>query len=385
VATFDDASSLRKFSQEVRLSGSGPMIDWLVGGFYTKEHSDAPQGQRRRADGAPYIGNNPSSCREIAGFADVTWHATDKLDIQVGGHYADNKQDYASLATVDGPVVPIFGPSTIDVTGSKDHAFTWLVTPSYKIAQDMMVFARVATGYRPGGPNAVVPNVPRDFGSDRVTSYEVGLKGQTLNRALTYDVALFQIDWKDIQLQSTDTNTQFIFYVNGPKARSRGAEVQLGLKPFAGLSVDANATYTDATLRSDLPPSSAAASYLIGSKGDRLPSTAKFAGSLSAQYDFAVSGNLDAFVGGTLVYLGKRPGGCINIPGAIRTEAPDYTTLDLRAGFSIDKGWQFSLFARNLFDKDGALILDNRNGSLGRPQATFTQPRAIGFNIAGSF
>ena len=184
MATFDDASSLRKFSQEVRLSGSGPMIDWLVGGFYTKEHSDAPQGQRRRADGAPYIGNNPSSCREIAGFADVTWHATDKLDIQVGGRYADNKQDYASLATVDGPVVPIFGPSTIDVTGSKDHAFTWLVTPSYKIAQDMMVFARVATGYRPGGPNAVVPNVPRDFGSDRVTSYEVGLKGQTLNRAL---------------------------------------------------------------------------------------------------------------------------------------------------------------------------------------------------------
>ena len=186
-------------------------------------------------------------------------------------------------------------------------------------------------------------------------------------------------------MQSTDTNTQFIFYVNGPKARSRGAEVQLGLKPFADLSVDANATYTDATLRSDLPPSSAAASYLIGSKGDRLPSTAKFAGSLSAQYHFAVSGNLDAFFGGTLVYLGKRPGGFINISGAIRTEAPDYTTLDLRAGFSIDKGWQFSLFARNLFDKDGALILDNRNGSLVRPQATFTQPRAIGFNIAGSF
>jgi len=388
-ATIDNASSLRKFSQEVRLSGSGPMIDWLVGGFYTKEHTDAPQtirllGSGGELTGTPYVGSNPSSYREIAGFADVTWHATDKLDIQVGGRYADNKQNYASLTTVDGPVAPIFGPSTINVTGSKDNAFTWLFTPSYKIAQDMMVFARVATGYRPGGPNPVVPNVPRDFGSDRVTSYEVGLKGQTLDRALTYEVALFQIDWKDIQLQSTDT-TQFIFYVNGPKARSRGAEVQLGLKPFAGLSIDANASYTDATLRSDLPPSSAAASYLIGSKGDRLPSTAKFAGSLSAQYDFAISDSLDAFVGGTMVYLGKRPGGFINIPGAVRTDAPDYTLVDLRAGFSIDKHWQLSLFARNVFDKDGVLILDNRNGSLARPQVTFTQPRTVGFNIAGSF
>jgi outer membrane receptor protein involved in Fe transport len=59
--------------------------------------------------------------------------------------------------------------------------------------------------------------------------------------------------------------------------------------------------------------------------------------------------------------------------------------VDLRAGFSIDKGWQFSLFARNILDKDGVLILNNRNGSLARPQATFTQPRTIGFNIAGSF
>jgi outer membrane receptor protein involved in Fe transport len=389
-ASVDNASSLRKFSQEVRLAGASPMFDWLVGGFYTKEHADAPQSIRVLANGGgsiatAYTGANPSSYREIAGFADLTWHATDKLDIQVGGRYADNKQTYASVTTVDSAVVPVFGPSTIDSTGSKDHAFTWLVTPSYKIARDLMVFARVATGYRPGGPNTVVPNVPRSFGSDRVTSYEFGLKGQTVNRLLSYDLALFQIDWKDIQLQSTDVATQFAFFINGPKARSRGAEAQLGLKPFAGLSVDANASYTDATLRNDLPPSSLTTSNLIGSKGDRLPSTAKFAGSLSAQYDFAVSNDLDAFVGGTLVYLGKRPGGFINIPGAVRTEAPEYTTLDLRAGFSIDKRWEFSLFARNLFDKDGVLTLDNRNGSLGRPQVNFIQPRTVGFNIAGSF
>jgi outer membrane receptor protein involved in Fe transport len=388
--TINNASSLRKFSQEVRLSASGSMFDWLVGGFYTKEHADAPQsidvlGSGGGSIATAYIGANPSSYREIAGFADLTWHATDKLDIQVGGRYADNKQTYASVTTVDSAVVPIFGPSTVDSTGSKDHAFTWLVTPSYKITQDLMVFARVATGYRPGGPNPVVFNVPRSFGSDRVTSYELGLKGQSANRVLSYDVALFQIDWKDIHLQSTDTNTQFVFFVNGSRARSRGAEVQLGLKPLAGLSIDANASYTDATLREDLPVSPATASYLIGSKGDRLPSTAKFAGSLSAQYDFAVSDNLDAFMGGTLVYLGKRPGGFVNIPGAVRTEAPEYTMVDLRAGFSIDKGWQFSLFARNILDKDGVLILNNRNGSLARPQATFTQPRTIGFNIAGSF
>ena len=387
--SFANLSSLNKFSQELRLAGSGPVVDWLVGGFYTKEHADAPQViTAQGANGAfvatPYAGLNPSSYREIAGFADVTWHITNRFDLQVGGRYAANKQTYSAISNIDTPAQIFFGPSTVDVSGSSDHAFTWLVTPSFKIAPGIMAYARVATGYRPGGVNAIVSTIPKSFGADRVTSYELGLKGRTSNRLLTYDIAAFQIDWKDIQLQNTDIISQFVFYTNGGKARSRGIEGQVQLKPWAGFTADANATFTDATLRATLP-ALAGSTPLLGVSGDRLPASAKVTASLSAQQDLTLSNHIDAFVGGSLAYVGERFGNFTNTVGAGRPKLPGYTTLDLRAGFSIDKRWQLTVYARNVTDERGLLTLDNAGGTQIYPQAVFIQPRTIGFSVSGAF
>jgi len=383
-------TELKKFSQEVRLGGEGPLVDWLVGGFYTKEKSDAPQiitvlNGSGSVAGTPYAGLNPSTYREISAFGDVTWHATNRLDIQVGARYADNKQNWSSTTVTEPQVVPIFGPSSVVPASSKDNAFTWLVTPSFKITPDMMIFARVATGYRPGGINTVLPGVPPTFDSDSVTSYELGLKGSAMDRAVTYDLALFQIDWKDIQLQSTNTANQFVYYVNAPKARSRGVEAQVSMRPWSGFTADANATYTDATLRANLPPNTLETTNLIGAKGDRLPYSAKFTGTLSLDQEIPLNDQLSGFVGGTVVYVGRRYGAFNNIAGAIRPSMPSYTSIDLRAGVSIDKAWRLSIYARNVTDRHGLLNLDSRGGSLARPQANFIQPRTVGFNVSGAF
>ena len=62
---------------------------------------------------------------------------------------------------------------------SSDSVFTYSVAPQYKPNRNTTIYARVAKGYRPGGPNAWSPDapvaVPRQFGPDPTTTYEGGL------------------------------------------------------------------------------------------------------------------------------------------------------------------------------------------------------------------
>lgn len=387
--TFDNRSRTNKFSQELRLASTGPVVDWLVGGFYTKEHSDTPQSliATRGSDAiTAYQGLNPSSYRDQAVFADVTYHVTPKFDIQVGGRYSGNKQSYSSVQKVDPAAEFLFGPSSTITSGLKENAFTWLITPSYRITPDVMVFFRAASGYRPGGPNANLPTIPLAvFGSDRVINYELGLKGTALDSRVTFDVSLFQIDWKDIQLQNTDLTSGFVFFTNGSKARSRGIEATVGWRPWEGMSVDANATYTDSVLTRSLPPQSAGISSLIARKGDRLPNTPEFSANLSLQQGFDLSENVSAHVGGTYTFLDKRVGQFVNVATGLRPQLPSYSNLDLRAGVKFDRRWELNVYVRNVFDHQGVLTSENAGGTQTVPTVTFVQPRTVGLLLSAGF
>jgi len=384
-----NADRTHKFSQELRLGGElGTNLTWLAGGFYTVEH--ATTNQTLIATGSltatPYIGTGPGTYREYAGFADLTWHATDKLDIQVGGRYAHNKQHNESTLVTSPQTAPVFGSGTT-IADSSDNAFTWLISPNYHISRDIIVYARVATGYRPGGPNiAAPPSVPPAFGSDTVTNYELGFKGKVVPGLLTIDASLFQIDWKNIQLQGTDSISSLTFLTNGSKARSRGFEFTANLTPWKGMVIDANLTFTDATLTQNLPIL-AGATGLAGAAGDRLPFSAKVAANITANQSFPLADRLEGNVGFTVVYLGDRAGTFVtNAANATRPRMllPEYTAVDIRGGLTFDRVWSASFYVRNLFDKRGVAAADNRNG-VNVPTALFIQPRTFGVTLARSF
>lgn len=387
---FNNGSLTNKFSQELRVGGSGPVIDWLVGGFYTTEHSDTQQSlvaaRGGGADTAGYTGLNPTRYRDQALFADMTYHVTPRLDVQVGGRYTDNKQRYSAISLVDPAAVPVLGPTSTITSGLSEKAFTWLVTPSYRITPDVLAYVRVASGFRPGGPNANLPTIPlTSFRSDRVTNYELGVKGHLPGSNVTFDVALFQIDWKDIQLQNTDAASGFVFLSNGAKARSRGIEATVGWKPWKGMAVDANATYTDAELSRSLPAQSGGISSLIGAAGDRLPNTPHFTTNLSLQQDFALTSDVSAYVGANYTFIDRRLGQFLNTPGTTRPVLPSYSNLDLRAGVSIQHRWDVSLYLRNLFDERGVLTSSNAGGSQTVPTVNFLQPRTLGVVLSANF
>ena len=119
---------------------------------------------------------------------------------------------------------------------SKENAFTYLVTPRYRFSKELMVYATASSGYRPGGPNLALPGVPATYDSDKTRNYELGVKGQAFNRSLTFAVAAYRIDWKNIQLLQADSNGVG-FYTNSAGAKSEGVEASVEWFPTKTLSV----------------------------------------------------------------------------------------------------------------------------------------------------
>jgi len=62
-----------------------------------------------------------------------------------------------------------------------------------------MVYARLASGYRPGGPNTV-PGTPAQYNPDKTYNYEIGLKADVLEHRLSLETAAYYIDWRNIQV-----------------------------------------------------------------------------------------------------------------------------------------------------------------------------------------
>jgi outer membrane receptor protein involved in Fe transport len=236
-----------KFSEEFRVSiPLAARIDWLLGVFYTHEDSsggsailaaDAVSGQTA---GQGFASSFPSTFEEYAAFTDLTYHFTSRFDVQFGLRESENRQTYNEVDT--GIYVPAFdgGTSTTFVypeQKSSGNALTYLVTPRLKLTPDLMVYARIASGYRPGGPNpgALLFGLPNQFGADKTQNYEIGVKADWLEHTLSVDASVYHIDWKDIQILVLDPVNEQGFYANGNKAKSQGVELSLNRGLFRAL------------------------------------------------------------------------------------------------------------------------------------------------------
>ncbi|KAJ8139064.1 hypothetical protein OY671_007723, partial [Metschnikowia pulcherrima] len=375
--------------QESRCSGDTAAFSWRGGGFYTVEHASPDQTSiaSGSSTGTPYVGTGPSTYREYAGFADSTWHATDKLDVSFGGRYAHKKQPNFTNSVLSSHVVGVFGSTGTISAKSDDNAFTWSISPSYHFTPDIMAYARVASGYRPGGPNiGSPPGAPASFGPDRVVNYEVGFKGKVVPGSSTIDTASFQIDWRDVQLQGTDPVTSSTFVANGGKARSRGIEFAASSTPWRGMTIDGNSTFTDATITQNISSLQGGAGFR-GYAGDRSPFTAKVTASLSAQQNFDIAEKSEGNFGFASAYIGDRAAAFqTNSASATRPRIsiPGYKVFDSRGGLVYDKDWSSSLYIRNSFDERGITAAQNRNGA-NVPTASFIQPRTFGITSARTF
>jgi outer membrane receptor protein involved in Fe transport len=384
---FYDHDDTEKDSQELRFAGTlWQDFDWLAGGFYTHEHTagDVVIGAANSTTGA-FAGevadlNAPFTFQESAAFADLTYRFTERFDLQLGGRESQytNRND----TSVDSG--PLYGKpaSVTPPIEAKANAFTYLVTPRLKLSPDTMLYARFASGYRPGGPNgsaAVQQGAPTAYTPDKTKNYEIGIKASAFDQALTIDASVYYIDWKGIQL-NYHTTEGFGYIGNGGGAKSEGAEFSVVGKPTASLTLSAWVAFDNAVLTDSF----GASATVYGGSGDRLPDSSRWSGNFSLNQDFPLSGQTTGFVGAVASYVGNRQGYFTGAPEepAPRQYYPSYTKTDLRAGIRYEE-WTAAAYVNNAANVHGIL-----SGGIGYtlPNAYFDiPPRIIGVTVSRQF
>jgi outer membrane receptor protein involved in Fe transport len=388
VAETDDLN-VKKFTQEVRLaSAADETLEWQVGAFYTRESSTIAQTlpsfiiPTLASTGLSSLENANLNAlyREWSLFGQVTYHFTPKFDLSLGGRWSENKQSDNQL--VGGLLV---SPAQTTGGASTGTDFLYSVAPRYHLSQNTMAYVRVASGYRPGGPNSLPPlsaaGVPRTYQSDSTVNYEGGIKSLQLDNRLSIDVDAFLIKWKKIQL--FEFVDDFGINANGGTATSKGFEWSFGLTPLQGLNLTLAGAYVDAYLTADAPAAG-------GLDGNQLPYAPKWSDSLDAVYTWRAFAGYNAFAGATWSYIGSRAsdfGATASIVDAAvvfeanpRAELGGYNTLNLRAGLD-DGRWTLELYCKNLADARGLTYYLNTGAPNFGGDITLQQPRTIGMTI----
>jgi iron complex outermembrane receptor protein len=415
-----DALGYQKtFVEETRLaSDPGGKFDWVVGAYYLDQRLTVPFYFRSSLDflqshnitglSNEYyeVENTHSVSHELAGFGDLTYHINDQLSLTGGLRYS--KVD--SQGWVDGGynsnyfVNALFGiPGPLTITpipaavGTKIEANrpSYKVSLSYMPSSSLTTYATVSTGFRApvvnataGSVSVVNPNdivIPSGATSDNLTNYEIGAKGNWLEGRLSANVAVYLINWSNIQIQANRVSDSLQFATNVGAARSDGIEFELKAMPLTDLTVGINGSIDHAKV-TQLSASQAAISGAVVGAGLSAPS---LQGSLYADYGFTLSPNAKADVLASVQHVGAFPNGFPDGPGQPGVGSATYGFTDtynvLNASFRvlIDRRTTISLYGENLADSHAVNYLHpeafiaSRYGRL--------QPRTIGVRLGYDF
>jgi len=413
--------NLDKFTQEIRLtSKQGGRFLWQLGGFYTYEHGHQDQFLFiNQMNGQPFPGLPnlfnallPSTYKEWAGFANASFDFTDRFNLGAGIRFSRNEQSFEQI------LAGLLAGGNTDLPGHSDeNVFDYMVSPKFRLGKDQLLYARIATGYQPGGPNIAVPGVPPSVKSSTVTSYEAGLKSEFFDHRLLFDIAGYHISWDDIQVSKVVNGLGAL--VNAGKAETNGVELTTGFEPIKNLRFSINGAYTDATLSSNAPS-------LGGRAGDRLPNVPVYSASAMVDYYFplpfgrtmpeqrqqvaayaentgknpargdgkTVAGETqgaqvaawNGHVGAGFRWVSSQWSEVESSPTAIRT--PSYGALDLNADVSNGR-YTIRVFAKNVTDKRAyPTVFANFNfltGDVIDAIGTPIQPRTVGIELDCKF
>ncbi|MBW8743544.1 MAG: TonB-dependent receptor [Sphingomonas sp.] len=375
-------SSQKNFTEEFRVSSNtGPddRFSWIAGIFVSRERQGNDQIVLEPID--VLIGNAyglsveqffgvPNSTpqwreqitlrtREIAAFGELAYNITPQLKLTAG-----LRASHARFSFVDAQEGPEAGGSHVYSGSTKESPVTPKFNVSYQANPDWLIYGTAAKGYRIGGANSAmatnpsclpslgalgVTDAPRTYDSDQVWSYEIGDKQKLFDRRVSLSASAFWIDWRKIQGSVFVASCGLQYLTNFGSAVSRGFDLEAQARLTRALTLSGTLGYTNAHYVEDsFQPGGAQ----VARKGEALQNTPRWTGSVSGQYDFAVSDRANAYVRldyqYTGPYFGSPAPGVNGYDAGVRNQ-PGSGILSARAGVTHGK-WEFSTYVNNILN-----------------------------------
>ncbi|MCU6454850.1 TonB-dependent receptor [Sphingomonas sp. A2-49] len=281
-------------SQEFQLLYSSDRLNGLIGYYYLGAKASTGFGVLLSTTLPGFDAYTAGDVRTETSsvYGDFTFDFTPQFSLSLGGRYTwDERKSYVFKANYigltqefGGTPVPFGAPATNFRGTANFKRFTPRASLSFKPAQDHLLYVSYSEGFKGGGFDprgsgtsapAAIPGRPTNqeiynylsFDPETVTSYEAGYKGSALDRRLTWALAGFYADYKDVQVPGSvgclQNGVQSFCGIttNAAKARIKGVELETNAvlaRDFAGVGSSVGITgavgYIDARYRSFIGP-----------------------------------------------------------------------------------------------------------------------------------
>jgi iron complex outermembrane receptor protein len=287
-----------QFTQEFRFSSSKdkPLrvndalaLDWKAGIFIFNQ--DYKQDASNNISSA--FGFFPTTMSTSSGdlsdsgmglYGRIKFTAWRKLSLTAGLRF-DYESKSAELRSSSGPTT---NPGDRFSQASPQFSLAYQFTPNH------MAYVSVTRGYKAGGFNPAPTGIPapagtESYGPEHTWNYELGHKARWLRDRLETTVALFYIDWKNLQLnQQIPFSGGQYFIDNAGRANSKGLEVETKYRPFSWWELFGMVGYTHARFLSNSSAFNANLGVNEGVGGNTLPYTPTFNTNMGTQVSWAL-------------------------------------------------------------------------------------------------
>lgn len=325
----------KQFSQELQLLGTAvdEKLNYVLGAYYFKESGNLHDWVTFAEGLLQVDGPNDLATKNYAFFGQLDYKITDQLGITIGGRYTNENKSFEGFqADNNGLTYKILSflgvPPCANISTSISEAcriaagfpnpgeplryyiagtqkktfknFSPKVSLQYHATDDVMAYATWSKGYKTGGWTTrlsnPLPTAP-GFNPEKATTYELGLKSTLIDRKLQVNAAVFQTEYKGIQLNFQQGISPTI--QNAGDARIKGFEVEVNAAPTDALTITTSVGFTDAKYTAVLGPAQVAPNPFQAGvfAGAVLPKSPKWKFNFSPRYQ------IDLGNGGKIVLL----------------------------------------------------------------------------------
>jgi len=390
--TGDGIPKHSQVTQEFRLeSTTAGALKWLAGLYYFDEKVNIDSySYNTGAGNVPDIyANQEQKNTAWAAFGSVNVDVSPTLKLRGGVRYTRDKKDFVANRVYAG--FGFIGQRTAATSASNTSGD---FSATYAVDANTNVYARVATGFR-------APSIQGRllFGdtlsvadSERITSYEAGVKADLWNKRARAAFSVFSYEMKGQQLTAVGGATNFARLLNAAKTTGQGAEFSFTVLPTDNLLLNLSGSYNQTKIKDPNlydgvcgapctvtdPTIVSGGTTLALLNGNPLPQAPRQVMNGSARWNIP-AGSGDFYVLADVSYRSK-----VNffLFESVEFTGKPLTEVGLRTGYVFGNGkYEAAAFVRNLTNQIRAVGGINFNNFTG----FVNEPRIFGASFKASF
>ena len=303
----DSTAEITSWSQEFRLvSTDDGVLSWLAGVMFANDQVD----ELRRGDLSenflvfPTIALRGFSqeADSWAAYGQLDYEASDTVSLHGSLRYTseDKGLEDAFFEDIPGAFFYIQG---VDKTVELEDSWSGHIGIDWRVADDALLYGRVIQGFKSGGffgGFAFSSEELDPYKEETVLSYEVGMKSTWVDGRLRLNSAAYFYDYQDVQgftqVFSPILNTVITKLGNLGDAEHTGLEMDLQWLPSSapGLNLQLSAAWMDAEISDSTTLGLDQLSVAVPIEGLQRAYSPDLSPFAQAQYDWAVSSELNA-------------------------------------------------------------------------------------------